>query len=224
MTAFRITILIIVLALFPLMGYAAMSSTNYKITSDSFNSGGAIDAASDNYKMDVTVGEQGAGWLTSDNYIIGAGFEFMQYESVLSLTISDTTMNLGTLTANAVGTDSHTLTVTTTNGTGYTMTIQANHKLRTAGGADIDDVAEDTQVTAGSEAYGIALVGGSDSTEEGDFNDDDTPVPTSAANILSSSAPVTDEVSTVTYRAAIDSNTAAGDYGQTVTYSITANA
>jgi len=144
----------------------------------------------------------------------------------MSFTISSNTCALSTLTTSAVGTCDYTLAVGTNAASGAVITIQAitdgtNAYLNKDGtpASYIDDITEDGTVTLGTEGYGIALVGGSGWTEAGDFIDDDTPIPSTATDILTIAAPVASSVtSTVTHRAAIGDITESGTYAQTVQY------
>lgn len=150
---------------------------------------------------------------------------------------------LGILTISSVATCSYRLAVATNASGGFQVQINSDGPLN-SGTNDINAIAEESTVTAGVEGYGIAVVGatsggnnGSDVynqplTEDGDFNDDDTPVPTVATNFLSFSntfvyvpfgtdGDLTD-TTLVTHRAAISAGTPAGLYDQVVTYTVTA--
>jgi len=158
-----------------------------------------------------------------------------------SADLTDTnSCNLGVLNLNTVSTCSYRLKVYTNAANGYVVSITSDGDLRKDGapGAapdadDIDPIAENSTVTAGVEGYGIALVGGSATggvvTEVGDFDDDDTPVPNSITNLLSTNglnSPATSDTTNtalVTHRAAIDTGTESGTYTQTVTYTVVAN-
>ncbi|HQF36553.1 MAG TPA: hypothetical protein PLL26_02825 [Candidatus Dojkabacteria bacterium] len=139
---------------------------------------------------------------------------------------------LGVLSLATVKTCAYRLKVSTNADSGYTVAITSNGGL-VDGTNDINAVTEGNTVIAGSEGYGVAFVGGSATggsiTEQGDFTDDDTPVPTSPTNLYVSdgnnnpTAPDTTNTALVTHRAAIDANTSTGNYSQTVTYTVTAS-
>jgi len=147
-------------------------------------------------------------------------------EPSFTFTISSNTCALGTLTTGSVSTCSYTLAVGTNADNGAKITIQAisdgtNAYLNKDGapGTYIDNIAEDSTVTAGTEGYGIKVEAGSGWTEEGDFNDDDTPIPSSVTDILSTTGPIeSTDTSTITHRAAISTTTESGTYSQTVQY------
>jgi hypothetical protein len=155
------------------------------------------------------------------------------------------TCALGTLTADAVSICRYRIAVDTNATSGYTVLLQAGAGL-VSGSDEIDAVVEgtdatkgnDTVVTLGYEEYGIAVVGATTGaaadpvptyTEEGNFNDDDTPLPTTQTELFSINRPadytaltLTDST-LVTHRAAISAVTPAGSYTQTVTYTVVGN-
>jgi len=147
-------------------------------------------------------------------------------DPTFTFTISANTCALGTLAIGSVKTCNYTLAVGTNADDGAVITIQAisdgtNAYLNKDGAPDIyiNDIAEDGTVTLGTEGYGVAVTAGADWVEAGDFNDDDTPIPSSATNILTTAGPIASSVtSTITHRAAISDITEAGTYSQTVQY------
>ncbi len=154
---------------------------------------------------------------------------------------------LGTLTAAAVSTCSYRLRIATNAANGFQTTIQADHDLA-SGYATMTAIGDNAAFVAGTERYGIqtltgATVGGRSGSSVYDqpvvensgpagftFNTDSSPVPTSTAPVIISygnafnpgAAPSTTSTSLVTHAAAIDAGTPAGNYSQTVTYSVTA--
>jgi hypothetical protein len=103
-----------------------MSSTNFKIQSDSINSGGGL-SNSETYKLEDTAGELATGESTSETYNLKAGYQQMQ-EVFLSLSaIDDVSMapNLGGVTG-GVATGSTAFLVTTDSLAGYTVTINSS--------------------------------------------------------------------------------------------------
>lgn len=169
-----------------------------------------------------------------------------QVQPALSFVIrnSDDTGNtntcaLGTLSLVSVSTCAYRLKITTNAASGFTVQVNSDGDLRKSGSGnvadnlDIDLIAENSTVAAGTEGYGIALNGGSITggsiTESGDFSDDDTPLPiSSATNLLTGSGTnnpgTTDTTNTslVTHRAAMDGDTTTGLYTQQVTYTVSA--
>lgn len=154
--------------------------------------------------------------------------------------------DLGNLSDAGVQECQYRLKVTTNASGGYTVAVATDGSLRK--GTDfIDNIAEDTLVTAGAEDYGVAFAAGSYDpdgvgtdytatacTPTADFDDDDTPTATGLAtgitqNLYSCAGPnnpdATDLGNTalVTHRAEADSATPAGTYVQLVTYTVTAS-
>jgi hypothetical protein len=165
---------------------------------------------------------------------------------VLSMAIRDSgdtadtnECDLGALSVAAVNTCQYRIKVNTNAAAGYTVSILSDGDLSKAGAGlqpdadDIDPVTEDTLVTAGTEGYGAEFAAGAATTgtitEAGDFNDDDTPLPTTETNLYSSDGPntpgATDTTNTalVTLRASIDTGTETGNYTQLLTHYTVAN-
>jgi hypothetical protein len=103
-----------------------MSSSRYKIESDSVNFGG-LRSSSALYSLEDTLGESATGISSSTNYVMKAGYEQM-HEVVLMITpASDVVMSpaIGGITG-GVANGSTDFTVTTDNSAGYTVTITAS--------------------------------------------------------------------------------------------------
>ena len=147
---------------------------------------------------------------------------------------------LGAINLTTVATCSYRLKVTTNSSSGFTVQVNSDGDLRRSGSGDVVDnqdidlIAENGTVTAGTEGYGIAFNGGAITggsvTEAGNFNDDDTPLPiSSATNIMTTTGnnnpATTDTTNTalVTHRAAMDGDTVTGNYSQAVTYTVSAS-
>lgn len=156
--------------------------------------------------------------------------------SSTDVTVEQHECHMGTLDLVSVGTCDYRLKVSTNASNGFQVTIDADDNLG-AGYATLTNVTEDTTVTAGTEGYGIAVTGATQGgnngsgvytnaiTKDGDFTDDDTPVPTVGdTNFVSytDSFLGTSTLSTtlVQHRAAIDAATVVGYYSQTVTYKV----
>lgn len=195
-----------------------MSSTNYKIVTEAVSVGGATSTSA-SYQLFNTAGETAGvhqATSTSSNYIVQTGFPFLSNEYTLSATLSTNAINLGTLSTSAVSTISQTLTVTANIATGYVTYISDDGNLR-SGSNDINDVSGGT-VTAGTEGYGLRTSG-----TAGQMNAADTAVTTGLQTIARSTVPVANEVTTITYKAAIGSGTSAGTYSHTATLSTVIN-
>ncbi len=111
---------------FGISGAQVMTSSNFKIQSDSVNVGGGF-STSTSYELESTVGEVGTGNGSSTAYKLRAGYQQMQ-EVYLALTgaadvaLSPAIPGVSGGTANGATT----VTVTTDSLTGYTLTIVAS--------------------------------------------------------------------------------------------------
>ena len=101
------------------------TSTNYQLQSDSINFGGGL-STSTNYQQESTFGEIATGNATSSTYNLYAGYQQMQ-EIFLSMTAPAEVImspNLAGLTG-GTSNGSTTVTVTTDNPAGYTLTLES---------------------------------------------------------------------------------------------------
>lgn len=187
--------------------WGAMSSTNYFIYADSIETGGGL-STSGTYSLQDTTGESPAGFSTSSAYEIRAGYQHME-RGYISLTIDNLSLNLGTLSDSAVNSASTNATVGTDSATGYTLSTSA------VSGTSIANVADGT-VTAGSEEYGFSG-SGSENQISGDVG------VTAGVLIASTSSPITNSQTTLTFKASMSPSTAGGSYSQTITIAASAN-
>ncbi len=149
--------------------------------------------------------------ITAGNLFLDGGL-FTHDELILSL--SATSIDLGTLSADSVATAYVTSTITTDSITGYGLTVTEDGNLR-SGGNDIDDVGDGT-VTAGSEEYGISTTG-----DDGQLSSD-TAIDGSVTAASSSGRGSKREV-VLSFKVGIDGNTTPATYTHTITLSVTAN-
>jgi hypothetical protein len=195
----------------------AMTSNNYRIESDAVSGGALNDAQSASYGLQSTLGEFFATSTTSTNYMVKGGFWGTAVEGTLSLSLSDTSMSLGTLSASAVNTDSFVATVTSTASRGYALSIISDGALR-SGGNTIAAVS-DGAVTAGSAEYGFTTAGA-----DGQYNATDTSISdTTYKTVAQNSDAVAGRQTTVSFKASMSDGSTAGTYSQTVTLVLTAN-
>lgn len=140
---------------------------------------------------------------------------------------------LGVLTIATVNTCIYDIGFGTNNSAGMTVRVIADGLLNTAGGADIDNVADGT-VSAGSEEYGFRLTdngtGCGTVTVGGTYGSQDNAVPTTVATLFSNntvcdgSASVnTTQRAEVTHKASVSAATQVGSYNQLVTYTAFTN-
>lgn len=113
-----------------------MQSASYRIQNDSINIGGGL-GSSTSYVFESTVGEVATGHASSTNYGLSAGYQGMQ-ETYLALTsVSDValTPSIGGVTG-GTSNGSTSMTVTTDNYAGYTLTIAASSSPAMISGTD----------------------------------------------------------------------------------------
>ena len=195
----------------PAISLALMNSESYINWMDSLNFGGEETSTSTNYKFKDTLGEIGTGRIMSTNYAGLIGFRQTESDPKMTFAVSSNSVNFGTLSTSSVSSGSITVTSTTNAVDGYVTTIYETENLKTAAGADINDVA-DGAVTAGSEEYGIRTSGAA-----GQMNGADTAVTTSVQTVASHASWINGSVVTITFKAAISSITSAGAYTHNVT-------
>lgn len=201
-------LLIISGLLFPLVVFAVMSSTNYSIYADSIGFGG-INSTSTSYNLQDTVGGSPAGFSSSSSYEIRSGYQSMEQGS-LSVSIDNTSLNLGTLSESSVNSASTTVTVNTDSATGYTLSIGS------AGSSPITAVSDiDGSVTAGSEEYGLAVTG-----TDKYFSNDRSII---AGRVLASANAPANSATVLTIKAAMSISTPVGSKSQSITLSTSAN-
>jgi len=193
-----------------------MSSTNFNIITDTVSVGGDV-SASTNYKVYSTIGEIGSNpaQSTSANYNADLGFQALTGIQNLSVTLSTASISLGTLSLTSVASASQTITVSTDSSSGYTTTIEEDGNLR-SGANTIPDVSGGA-ITAGTAAYGFTT--STPSGSPGLVN----AITSTASVIFSSSTAVSAEQTVATYKAAVGSGTAYGNYSHAVTFTTTIN-
>jgi hypothetical protein len=201
--------------IFPGVTFAAMTSTDYEIYSDSFSVGGASEVTGTTYNLSGLSGELAISTSTDavGTYVLRGGFEASE-KGILSASLDNLTIALGTLSASAVSTASTTLTVSTDSETGYSASITEDGNLR-SGLNDIDDVG-DGAVTAGSEEYGVRTSGSdgllaSDTAISGQLS------------FASAGGAVTNRQTTIVFRASMSALTASGSYTHAGTVTVTVN-
>jgi hypothetical protein len=205
--SFLITILLLGSLAFPSASWGLMSSTNYTIFADSVDSGGVL-SVSGTYSLQDTVGESPVGSSTSSVYEVIGGYQAMDW-SVLVIDINTSTINLGTLNTSEVATSAVVAIVTADASSGYVLSIGS------VSGSSLTAVSDGT-VSAGSEEYGIAASGidAAFSTDQGIV---------AGLNLSSSSTPVTNAQTNLTFKAAISGSSSAGSRSQTVTLMASTN-
>jgi hypothetical protein len=111
-----------------------MYSTLYRVEEPNVNIGGK-DSSSTNYYLSKTVGQTAAGEYDSTGYIVKAGFQYINSIIPFTFSISDTSIDFGTLAAQTPSTQNTVLTVGFGSAGTYQVTVEELGKLRTADGS-----------------------------------------------------------------------------------------
>ena len=170
---------------------------------------GSVYSTGTTFSLNDTPGEAVVGTVTSASYELRGGFQASEKDETLSFTVSDSSLDLGTLSRTVVSSAATVLTVTSNALTGYSVSISG-----TSG--TMPDGVRDGTVSVDSEEYGVA-VSGADSAVTGD-------VSVSSGQVLASAnTAVAGSETTLTFKAAINAASVAGAYSQTVTLTASAN-
>jgi len=153
---FTIIICCLFIGVYPVLAFVA-SSGNYRIQSDSIDSGGGLDS-SVNYKIDASTGESATGEGVSASYKLKAGYQQMQ-EIYLSIsTPTDATMSpaIGGISG-GIGNGSTTWTILTDNPAGYTLSIKASSSPALQSG--LNSFSDYTLTASGTPDYNWSILG-----------------------------------------------------------------
>lgn len=212
-----------------------MESDSYEITFGNFNiTSGEKDSTS--YQVTDTVGQTGAGpygTFGSTAYFVGGGFQYIYQIPEFSFAISATSIDLGVLTPGTHNTGSHTVTINTKGAGGYTIYNYETKSLTHSNGSDfIPDTTCDaggcSETTAavwsnqnipgfGFNASGDDVVAAfADSTYYKQFANDQSAETMQA--FMNSNNIAESRTATITYKAGIAGDQAAGNYETGVVY------
>lgn len=213
-----------------------LESDSYIIQFGNFNVTSG-EKSSSSYKVTDTVGQTGAGPFGaygSSDYFVGSGFQYIYQIDTFAFTISDVSINLGTLTSGAHSTDSNVLTITTRGGGGYTVYAYEQHPLRLS--SDDTTIIPDTTCNTGVCSETDADPWTNTSIPGFGFNASGTTVPADFVNstyfrqfanqaaaetmqtVMNSSNIANSDTATITYKAGISGSQAAGDYATGIVY------
>lgn len=214
-----------------------MQSSSYEIQMGNFNMTGG-EKTSTSYSVTDTVGQTGAGLFGSlggSSYVVGSGFQYIYPFNEFSFQISTLDIDLGTLNINSHNTASHTLTVTSPGANGYQVYTYQAHPLQTLGGMNS---IPDTTCDGGTctEVENTAAVWVNTAIPGFGFNASGDDVTTDFASsnyyrqfanqatseamqvIMRRSSQASNRVATITYKAGISGNQAAGTYQTHVSF------
>ncbi len=131
-----------IFALFVPVEAINMSSDSYKIQWGNVNLGSGRTTAS-SYQLDTTLGQIAPGRYAANGYLLRAGFQYIHSLIPFSFTISNLTIDFGSLIPNEPALASNVLTVRAGGAGGYQVLAFENHPLRSNQGAEIADVSGD---------------------------------------------------------------------------------
>jgi len=136
--------------------------------------------------------------------------------------------SLGTINSLGISQCSYRLAAETNAISGFQIYISVDGNFRNQS-SFIANISENSQIAQGEEGYGLAIQGATGLLEQGDFTDDDTPIPSTETLLIKSNSVYnytqgdTTTSSLITHKASVDSTTPAGVYAQTITYTILGN-
>jgi len=211
-----------------------MSSDHYELQMGNFNMASG-SKASNGYKLLDTVGQTAPGQYDSNGYIVKAGFIYIKTLIPFSFTISDLSIDFGSLIPGAFSTKTTILTVSTGSADGYRVTAFENHPLQIIGAST--QIADTTcnggvqtcdQITAkiwtdtSKYGFGFNMAGHDiasdfiDSAYFRQFSNDQ--IPEEPQTVMSSTFSGRNRQATVTFQINISDVQAAGDYENMITF------
>jgi len=226
--------ILIIAILYPMTVLSmSMSSTNYRIQSDSINVGG-VRQTSANYVSEDTIGEISSGNSSSDTYELSAGYQpTWNYPPGLSFAINENSAPLGTLTSLAAAASTTTFSVLSNAVDGYAVSVAGTTLTSNSSLADIDAMTVPASSSPGNEQFGLNLVSNSIPSVGTDpvggvgiaangYNTPNSFKFESGDTIATSSTYSQSTEFTVSYLANISANTVSSDYYSNLTLIVTA--
>lgn len=209
-----------------------MESDSYKIRWPNLNMTSG-SKSSTNYNILDTVGQTAAGEYDSAGFKVRAGFPYIKTIIPFSFTISDLSIDFGSLVTGTFSSLTNTLTVSSGGAAGYSVTAQENQPLTLqSGAATIPDTTCNSgscsETTAGvwtdtnKFGFGYNMSGNDvpaafvDSTYYKQFAD--ASLSEAAQVVMSSNNVGSGRTATVTYKINVSATQAAGDYENAVTF------
>ena len=180
---------------------------SYRIYADVIDTGGGLSEGGI-YGLEDSWGEAIATTTSGGVYEVRGGYQAMVSSSI-SISFSDSTLDLGDIYRAGVSSVGTVVTITTDDESGYALSIGE------VSGTSLTAVA-DGAVTAGSEEYGFAA-SGDDNLLSGDN------AVAVGLQIAVSSTPVYNSQETLTFKASVSKVTTAGARSQTIILQASAN-
>ena len=208
-----------------------MESESYKIKFTNLNMTSGSKESS-NFKVLDTIGQFAPGEYSSSGYYVKAGFPYIKTIIAFSFTISNLSIDFGSLPINTLSTRTNTLSISSGGAGGYSVTAQQNHPLKLKASAtaipdttcntNCDESIADVWTSTSKYGFGYNIQGNDipadfvNSTyfrQFADISTDETP-----QIVMSSNNVGTNRTATITYQANISGTQAAGDYSNQITY------
>lgn len=217
-----------------------VESDHYTIQLPNLNSGAGIPSST-NFILNSTIGQTAQGEISSTNYIVKAGFQYIHSIIPFYFSISDISIDFGTLTPGTPSTQQATLTVSAGGAGGYAVTAFENHPLQNGQSDQIADTLCDSgpcsqtsaQPWTSNTTYGFGFNMSGDDVPADFVNSTyyrqfaDASAAESAATIMNKSGVTYDypnntwpwrSVATITYKVNVSSVQEAGTYTNFVTF------
>lgn len=213
---------------------ATMRSTQYRVKFGNLNSASGTPSSS-SYDLGTTLGQLAANEFSSSGYTVKAGFQYIHSIIPFTFSISDTSIEFGTLTAQTPATQTTDLQVSFGAAGEYVVTAVEIGPLDTAGGSES---IPDTECNGGAQtctetsasvwdstsAYGFGYNVSGDGAPA-DFIDGtyyrpfpDSDLAENPATVMTSSNVTTSDTATVTFKTNISATQAAGSYSTVIKF------
>ena len=216
----------------PVFAVARMESDSYKLKFPNLNmTSGSKSSA--NYNILDTVGQTAPGEYASSGFYVKAGFPYIKTIIAFAFTISDLSIDFGTLTPSTFSSLTNTLTVSSGGAGGYAVTANEDHPLQLQNTAtNIPDTTCDlgtcSETTAGvwtnTGKYGFGYNMSGDDVPAAFINStyykqfaNKAGLETSQV-VMQSSNVGKNRVATVTYKVNISPTQSAGDYDNSLMF------
>lgn len=218
---------VLILIIMPRGVFAQLSSSSFRITSDSINCGGG-QGASNSFSVLGTVCEPAdARTLTSTSFVAESGFQYMEDTPAITVSLLDSggttaknSISYGSMTpTSGTKSDSVLVRVTTNAANGYVGSIISDGLLRTSSGNSIAAVGDGTVDGSPSGESGFAV--SSADTTNCTRPSGDQGISTSGTTFATCTTWKTQSDNTLTFKAAVASSNISGSYAQSLTIVVT---
>jgi hypothetical protein len=227
-SSLKIALILSLVAVAPALAQSSLDSPSYRVKFSNFNMTSG-SKSSDNYNILDTVGQTAAGEFDSSGFKVKAGFPYITTIIPFAFSISNLSLDFGTLTPQSFDTVSHTLTVSAGGAGGYTVTGGEDHPMRlgdtaiyiadTTCDTSCSETTADVWTNTAVYGFGYNMSGNDVPTAVGHFQGStyfkqwaDLSAAESPQTVMSSAVVGENRIATVTYKINISATQAAGDY------------